>query len=292
MKYDFCLNPLSLPVDTVENAENYLIAIFTGIAGLPIADSTISIYSDGKLDDIEITPGLTYRDFKIRMANSGNNDVAGFVLEFDDKSPFLEFVPNDDFEKLTEYDMKMFGNIPMDAPEHDIIKFACLCEAALISLPTDAFWTKESIPVTMTNNTTREVDEVNLSNIFNESVECLIPNNNWKAHLPKNIIFSPVFDGWYNGLLEENQILVEKLIKRADEMNFIGTIKQTKALVESEKSLWEWRGGCPCSGSGRIRVLYKSMGGNHYILSGFIKTFGDYASEIRVAENALNEIGS
>jgi hypothetical protein len=53
---------------------------------------------------------------------------------------------------------------------------------------------------------------------------------------------------------------------------------------------WEWRGGCPHFGKGRIRVLYASFSGKILVLNGFIKNNNDYTSEVRVAEAMLEQL--
>jgi hypothetical protein len=290
MTYEFCLNPLSLPADTPDNANNFLKDIFTGIAGLPLANSVISLYSDKELDKTEISPGWTYYNFKYSLIDARELDLANFVFELEDKSPFLEFIRDEEFLKLTEYDMKLFNTIPMDGNEYDIIKFACLHDAILISLPTSMQWEKDTLPVSMTNISTYEFDEVNLLNVFGVPVGHLVPRYDWKKELSEKVVFSLQFDEWYKNLYEKNQFRVANLLKRANAMNFNGTDKQTRAIEGSSKAIREWRGGCPCSGSGRIRVFYKTEGDKTYILYGFIKTSDNYEAEIRAAETAFDEL--
>ncbi|GHV96219.1 hypothetical protein AGMMS50293_25390 [Spirochaetia bacterium] len=290
MNYEFCLNPLSLPAAAKDDANTFLTEIFRGIAGLPLAESVVTLYSEKKLDETEVSSGWTYYDFKSSLINTNEIDLAGFVLELEDKSPFLEFVTDEEFLKLADYDLRLFETTPLNGSESDIIRFACLHEAILISFPTADIWKKDSLPVAITNISTREVDEISLLNIFNTSVEHIIPQDNWKDGLSANIIFAEEFDAWFSSLQQKNQIHMANLIGRADKMNFAGTDKQTKLILGSSMAIREWRGGCPMGGSGRIRFFYKSTAGKIYILCGFIKTNNDYEAEIRVAEGILSKL--
>jgi hypothetical protein len=95
----------------------------------------------------------------------------------------------------------------------------------------------------------------------------------------------------FSTLDEKNQLHVSNLIRRACGLNFLGTIEQAKQIKGTKEKIWEWRGGCPHFGKGRIRILYYSTGGNHYILCCFIKTDNDdYTQEIHVAERVLEEM--
>jgi hypothetical protein len=149
---------------------------------------------------------------------------------------------------------------------------------------------RSAISISMTNATTNDIDEVLLLNISDATI-AHIPQYNWKNNLSDAIVFSEYFNNWYNELTEKNKLHIANLLKRADEMGFDGTIKQTKTIEGSAKAIREWRGGCPDIGSGRIRILYKSERHKFYILYGFIKTSeNDYISAIKKAEHALKEL--
>jgi hypothetical protein len=191
--------------------------------------------------------------------------------------------------------MKIFDT-PLQNDYSDIIKFAYIKDACLLSFPASDLWKNHYIPVTITRLDGHAVEErqysKDLLNIFNNDT-ANIPVYNWKDELENNVNFSDIFDDWFNALSEKNKALVAGLIKRADKLGFRGTIEQAKEIKGSSKGIWEWRGGSPGIGSGRIRVLYKSSGGNHYVLCGFIKTNkDDYRPEIRNAESALKKLTS
>jgi hypothetical protein len=286
MKYDFCLNPLCLPAENIDKANTFLNDIFIGIAGLYNNKTTITLYSNEKLNNTQLADGYTYKDYKIRLIQEGNKDLAGFVLEIEDRSPFLEMVSDVIIEELMQYEMNVF-EIPANTAEYDILKFSCLHEAVLISLPTSPIWQKEAVPVKIKNTKTCHIDEIDVLNIFDHNVSHLYIKTNWKAEL-SNIVFSDKFENWYKNLHEKNKLHVANLIKRAHILNFTGTIEQTKKIHSSDKNIWEWRGGCPAFGKGRIRILYKPEGGKYYILLGFIKTTEELTGEIQAAETALN----
>ncbi|MDR1787407.1 MAG: hypothetical protein LBR16_03030 [Treponema sp.] len=287
MNYEFCLNPLSLPVDTKEHANEYLTDIFRGIADLLSTGSSGVLYSDASLDKTFLAADWTYGNYKSELIYSQEHDLASFVLELDTRSPFLDYVNNEDFCCLTKYQMKMFGKTPLVSAEHDIIKFACLKNAVLVSLPTTALCQRESIPITLIDEAAQDSDEITLFNIFNAGTTH-IPRDDWKNSLSDNILFSSTFDEWYCDLSAKNKLHVASLIKRADVSRFTGTTKQTKAIINSSNSIREWRGGCPDVGSGRIRILYKSDKGRVFILFGFIKISPhDYTAAVTRAETAL-----
>lgn len=53
MKYEFCLNPASIPATNCNEADKYLDAIFISIASL--CQSTVAkLFSDDKLDIVEV----------------------------------------------------------------------------------------------------------------------------------------------------------------------------------------------------------------------------------------------
>jgi len=287
MNYEFCLNPLSLPVDTKEHANEYLTEIFHGIADLLATGSRGVLYSDASLDKTPLSADWTYGDYRSELIYSQEHDLASFVLDLETRSPFLDYVDDEDFCCLAKYHMNIFGTTPLDSAEHDIIKFACLQNAVLVSLPTTSLCQRESIPITLVDETAQDSAEITLFNIFNAATSH-IPRDDWKKSLSAKILFSSDFDEWYCGLSEKNKMHVAGLIKRADVARFTGTTKQTKAIANSSKSIREWRGGCPDIGSGRIRILYKSDKGSVFILSGFIKTSGhDYTAAVAKAEIAL-----
>jgi hypothetical protein len=290
MKYEFCLNPLSLPAENSDKADAFLNDIFIGIAGLYNHKNTVTLYSNEKLNNTEIADSYTYKDYKIKLIQEGDKDLAEFVFEIEDRSPFLEIVSDMIIEELTQYEMDVF-EIPANAAEYDILKFACLHEAVLISLPTNPIWQKEIIPVKLRNTKTYHTNEIDVLNIFDQHVSHLYSKADWKAELP-NIVFSGKFEKWYKDLHEKNQLHVTNLIKRAHKLNFTGTIEQTKKIQGSNKNIWEWRGGCPAFGKGRIRILYKPEGEKYYILLGFIKTTEELTGEIQAAETALDHITS
>jgi hypothetical protein len=290
MNYEFCLNPLSLPVDTRENAKQYLNDIFCGIAGLSSSENNMVLYADKNIDETKISADWTYSDYKSDLLESNERDLAGFVLELETRSPFLDFINDGDFLQLAEYEMKMFRHSPMIGPEYDIIKFACLQNAILLSLPTNDLCRRSTISILITNATTNYTDEIVLLNIF-DATFAHIPQYNWKNNLSDTIVFSEAFNHWYSELTEKNKLHIANLLKRADEMRFSGTIKQTKAIEGSEKAIREWRGGAPDIGSGRIRILYKSEQHKFYVLYGFIKTSeNEYVTAVKRAEYALAEL--
>jgi hypothetical protein len=298
MNYELCLNSLSLPAGTEEKAREYLDALFQGIAAISSRDKSVArfmLYSDGSLDDIEMAAGYPYAKYKTFVLASGNIDLAGFIFEIEDKSPFIDFASEIELLKLTNYEMKIFDT-PLQNDYSDIIKFAYIKDACLLSFPTSDLWKNHYIPVTITRLDEHTVNEREYSkdilNIFNNDTGN-IPVYNWKDELENNVIFSDFFDDWFNALSEKNKALVAGLVKRADKLGFRGTIEQAKEIKGSAMGIWEWRGGRPGIGSGRIRVLYKSSRGNHYVLCGFIKTSkDDYQMEIRNAESAFKQLAS
>jgi hypothetical protein len=289
MNYEFCLNPLSLPADSREHAMQWFSGIVRGIAGLVSPDSGAVLYSDDHIDNTELSSNWTYADFRLALLRSEEHDLAGFLVELETRSPFLDYVQDEEFCCLINYEIRIFKML-LNTAEYDILKFACLHGAILISLPTRNLYRKTIIPITLNNTLSHEVNDVELLNVFDESINH-IPQADWKNGLSDNIVFSAQFEEWYNLQTEKNKLHIATLISLADQMNFRGNKKQTKSIEGSAQSIWEWRGGCPDMGSGRIRFLYKADRKKVFILWGFIKTSPhDYTPAIRIAETALNEL--
>jgi hypothetical protein len=285
MTYDFCLNPLSLPAEGAQKAFSFLNKIFVGIAAVCGDENAVLLYSNSILNNTQLAEGYTFNDYKNDLLIGTDHDLAFFVLGIEDKSPFLDKIPDKDTHEIMNYNLKIY-DMPISAAESDILKYASLHNAILISLPTDRLWEKETLPVKLENIYTTIVDEVDLLNVFNDKVIHLSQEADWKGQL-SNVVFSDDFIMWYNDLHEKNQLHVKNLLKRAYELKFRGTIEQTKEIKDTGDKIWEWRGGCPFCGKGRIRILYKPYQSKHLILIGFIKTSNDYTSEISIAEKAL-----
>jgi hypothetical protein len=287
MNYDFCLNPCSLPVNNISDANTYLNDIFVGIVELCDDNSQMSLYSNEQLNKTKITDSYTFYDYKMSLMEN-DRELADFVFNLEDRSPFLDFLSESEIMDIMKYNFTLF-DLPLDSSEYDILKFACLKDAILISLPTNNLWINETIPVAIKNVKSGTTEKNDILNIYNSIVSHLKTEYDWKMEL-KNIVFSTVFDQWFVNLDEKNQLHVSNLLKRAFLINFHGTIEQTKIIRGSSKKIWEWRGGCPHFGKGRIRVLYASFSEKILILNGFIKSNNDYTGEVRIAEAMLEQL--
>jgi hypothetical protein len=289
----FCFNPSSFPAVDAEKGKLYLTDIFKGVASFCTLDNKVVLYTDTELKHLEISANFTFQDYQEYLKTINDMDLAVFVYDIEDKSPFLNKIPDNNIFELMNYNIKLFDG-PIVGSCADILKYACLQGHVLISLPTAPCWETNCIPVTLINTQNRyDIEDIELLNIFNSNIAQLIPCNDWREEY-ENVIFTNEFNQWYDGLREKDKVHVIHLLKRAHSLNFKGTIEQTKSLDDSAEKLWEWRGGSPQFGKGRIRVLYKSQTGKHYILWGFIKRgfVNDiYDKEIKIAENAWNKLG-
>jgi hypothetical protein len=286
MTYNICLNPLSLPAANANAAALFLDDIFMGIASLYNKENNVILYSGSLLDDVEFASSYTFRDYKNKLITEMNQDLALFVLELEDKSPFLDKIPDTEIETIMNYRLKIFET-PFDRAESDILIYASLQNAILMSLPTNDLWKHEILPVKLENVKTNLIDEVDLLNIFSHKVDHLLVESDWKEQLA-GLVFSSIFNDWFDCLHEKNKIHVKNLLTRAYELNFrAGSSEQAKEEKGTTEKIWEWRGGHPLCGKGRIRIFFSSQKSKNYILYGFIKTSNNYSNEIREAENAL-----
>jgi hypothetical protein len=280
------------PANSSDTGNTYLNSIFKGLASLCSPDNKIVLYADKELKGTKISTNYTFQDYQQYLLTIDDRDLAVFVFEIDDKSPFLDKIPDENIDELLNYSVKLF-DYPLVDSGSDILKYACLQGHILISLPTNTCWESNSIPMILINTKNRgDIENVDLLNIFNSDISQLIIRTDWRKEF-EDIVFADEFNQWYNDLTEKNKVHVTNLIKRAYSLNFKGTIEQTKKLDDSKKKVWEWRGGSPQFGKGRIRILYKSQSDKHFVLCGFIKVgFVDdiYDTEIKIAETAWDNL--
>jgi hypothetical protein len=302
MNYEFCLNPLSLPCDTKEHGYEYLCNIFTGIANLVGFDSVPVIYANDERDNTFIAEGWTITDFLLDLQqDEKRRELAEFALEYDDKSPLLQYMIDDaallkmisesKFFFLYENDNNSEYKEQLgDDTTFDIIKYACLQNFILLSLPSERKFRRKIIPIILINPH-EEINEIPLSNIFNEEIEHIKPITNCKDIFNDKVIFSPVFYKWYENLHTKDQSLVRNTLNRAFQVNFHGNGDRCSAIKGSQLGLREWKGGHPIGSSGWFRIYYKVIDDITYIPHAGIKIKPDfYTLQNPIAENAMSDM--
>lgn len=284
MKYEFCLNPASIPAASRHEADKYLDAIFIGIASL--CQNTIpKLFSDDKLDTVEVAKNYSYATYRESIVKR-DLDLAGFVLSIEDLSPFLDIIADSDLLEIADSSLQICNSV---CKEYDILKFAYLKDMVLLSLPTSEFWKSTDIPVIITQGNTLPIEK-NLLNIYSDDVSHLLHNENWQEELSE-CVFSDNFNQWYCELPGKDKLRVENLLKRAYSIKFKGTVEQTKQLKNSKEKICEYRGGCSSYAKGRIRILYKTQSNKFYVLLGFVKHSNDeYDDTIPLAENIFKSL--
>ncbi len=162
----FFLNDSSLPAPNKDSAIKYMTAIYQGIINLS-EDAYPVLFCDNDLSTLKLSSDYLYSDYRLTVAES-NIDFAEFILNIEEKSPFVDFIDDVDINEIVDSKVYIY-----ETPfENSCIKYSCIHDIILLSFPTVDFWKTNGLPYKILSQKGIQQDGI-LRNIFNENTESL-----------------------------------------------------------------------------------------------------------------------
>lgn len=142
MEPTFCINPYSMSLLSHKKNEIdiCLDKIFMAIVKIgKLAkqnEKELFIYSDMVFKD-----SYSFKDYRIDLEKR-NRDLSYYIKLIQHRSPYYEYISNNEFENLANQKILIYGQEYANA---NILYFAAKIDGILISVPLERIWTKEII---------------------------------------------------------------------------------------------------------------------------------------------------
>lgn len=293
MEHNFVFNTLSFPAISKEDAYELLLDSVKGMLAVRSSKDRIAMYSDDR-NNCPVGPDYYYHDFITQLGEHHEVDLQLTLMEIDDKTPMLDFLPEELFNEIAS----SIFYFPSEAYSGsiDILAMAWHLEATLLSIATTDKWRKNEVEFAEFNEGQPPAGSSYLPNISCEEHGNLIRQQyQFEAEIPlvdlfQQCLFSQDFLGWVHQLPKDVLNRVVNKIALADAKQFQGgkplfdTLNNADGIREIRFSAVQ---------GGAIRILFRVLSGNRTaILYGFIKKSNSegYDEAIESARTNLNLI--
>lgn len=294
MEHLVCLNTNSFPARSSEDGCKLFEDTLQGLLRLNTGGDRFTLFIDSvypSLLDFPISENFTYSDFLTKLSNDHEHDLLFFLTELEDKSPALDYVDDDIFEQMAEYNFYIPDCAVLKYP--DILSLSFFLDAVLLSIDTGSPWdaSKISIARTVDGEYINEILSINHISRAGHGEE--IFDSYTKIDIraicePHHI--TPDFSAWFDQLGDENRQRVAEKLRLACERGFSGGKPLFDTLVDAdgirEVRLSAYPGGA-------VRILFKAIqNARQAILLGFIKKSDNegYKNNIEKAKGLLKGI--
>lgn len=286
MEHLLCFNHVNLPVDVRNNAFALLEESLQAALRLNSGEDRYAIYYDVEdQNQILLSEGYLYSDFK-RELSGRDVDLFSFILEIEDKVPFLEKLPEEDVEELSG----VTGYVPGKgyATNYDIFTYAWLKSGFLLSLGSDDFWRRNTIDLSISFDNFQNESQVSIRNLSRfENADFHIGQAREKIEeVFPGLHFEADFLGWYDAICQNDRDKTKNVIRLCVEGDFRLGRPVIDTLRDSDyQNMKEIRVGNAFGQRGKIRLFFISSADRIiYILLGFIKHSNDYTVQIKQAD--------
>jgi hypothetical protein len=292
MDHDICINSNSFPAKSMDEACCLFKESLQGLLELNEGADRYVLYhdstDDGPLEALLLAEDYSYADFKQALLVD-DIELYSFLDELDDKSPALDFLPDETINDISQYHFYMPGYPDSKFP--DVFGLAWFQPAILLSLPTSGQWDTPELIIARTGEGEYIDETLTLKNIaryehgqqlFDEYHQVDI------STVCPNCYLSDEFIQWYEQQTDENKYRVVGKLRLASAKAFDGGEPLFKTLSDGIREIRF----SACSG-GAIRILFKALaGGKQAILVGFIKKSDNegYAFNIPKARELFGQI--
>lgn len=271
MDHAICININSFPAPTIEQGKALFNDAIQGVLELYEERDRFFFYLEsnvGDLLDLQISNDYTYEQF---IEECDDVDLQSFLYEIEDKSPALDYLSEDQLERVVEYKFFVEGE-PLDKFP-DVYGLAWVVSGFLLSINTKKCWSNSEITIGRFDEDSGKPvrDTLSLKNI--STLEHGIEHYRLMNVQDIDQIFQPNilshnFKQWFNNdLTKENRYRVIEKLSLACNRKFQGGEPLFKTL---EDGLREVR--FDAYDGGAIRVLFKKLkNDSHALLVGFIK---------------------
>src|SRR5690606_21771211 len=138
MDHTICINTNSFPAESIEQGTILFNDAIQGVLQLYEERDRFFFYLDSNengLFDFQISNDLTYEQF---IEGCTDIDLQTFLYEIEDKSPALDFLTEDQLERVVEYKFFVDGE-PLDEYP-DVYGLAWVVSGFLLSINTRECW--------------------------------------------------------------------------------------------------------------------------------------------------------
>jgi hypothetical protein len=293
MDYSLYFNSLSVPAPEVEKAHGLINDAFQGVLDLNQGTDRFFLFADTKnLDDFELAIGFTYGDFKTRLRDENSIDLLSFILEIEDKAPFIDYLSDERFEELSKMTIYM-DDVPYNQ-NMDIFGQALLENGIMFSMATRDLWESHVINFFILRDGEYTPDVYSVPNISRHDHAQFIldkPEENIQE-IFADVLFTEDFTNWYEACKREDKSKIRNIIANCHANDFQMGRPLIDTIRNSEFSnMKEIRAGNAHAQSGKIRILFAmDRVRRANILVGFIKHSNDYSDEIKKADSSFKTL--
>lgn len=293
MEHNFVFNTLSFPATSKEDAYRLLVDSAKGMLAIRSDKDRIAMYSDDH-NNCPVGPDYYYRDFILQLGEHHEVDLQLSLMEIDDKTPMLDFLPEELFNEIASSTF-YFPNEAYDGSV-DVLAMAWHLDATLLSIATADKWRENEVEFAKFIEGQPSTGSSYLRNISCEEHGNTIRQQYLDAaetpieELFPRCLFSQDFLAWVRQLSKDVLNRVLNKITLADAKQFQGgeplfnTLHNADGIREIRFSAVQ---------GGAVRILFRVLSGNRSaILFGFIKKSDNegYDEAIESAKTNLNRM--
>lgn len=275
MDHNFVFNTLSLPAPDANSAFSLMLDASKGMIAVGGGDDRYTLFADvdGGLLRAELAPNFTYGDFLDGLVEVGEQDLLATLLEIDDKTPMLEFIPAEKIEEIASVSF-YFPDEPYEG-SIDVLAVAWFLDAAMLSLGTEEKWRANEIQfaeyqagvpqpgVSFLHNVSCEAHGRALRDCYSSNIEQTIDK------LCGTCRFTQVFLDWNDSLPPDLRKRVRIKLQLAESKGFEGGKPLFDTLTNAD-GLREMRFGAVQGGA--VRILFGALpNDSQAVLLGFVK---------------------
>lgn len=298
MNYDFFFNDNS----KFTSEFNYdmvpiIVEAFHGLVNIgEVLGDTYTLYADNvnNLMDILLAENYKLQDFFDLCINE-YPEIAHFLTEIMDKSPFIDYISEGDFETLTTDTYYIEGEtIDNIIP----LAFSGLFNIYLFSLNTKKIWSESEIIVSKLDEKFQYGSEkLNVQNISSNINSDYFKQLLYAVDIEKigeNLVVEPCVLNWFNDLIKENKKIIFSKLKFAYQYDFkvsSNLIKPLSTEYQGQLKVFHEVMIDSISG-GTMRILYKKIENKIYLLTAWLKKsdLEGYDKHMKIAAKRIIEI--
>jgi len=293
MEHNFVFNTLSFPATSQEDAYRLLLDSVKGMLAVRSNKDRIAMYSDDH-NNCPLGPDYFYRDFISQLGEHHEDDLQLSLMEIDDKTPMLDFLSDDLFNKIASSTF-YFPSEAYDGSV-DVLAMAWHLEATLLSIATTDKWRENEVEFAKFSEGQPSTGSSYLRNISCEEhgniigQQYLVEAESPLEELFPRCLFSQDFLAWVYQLPKDVLKRVVNKVALANAKQFQGgeplfnTLHNADGIREIRFSAVQ---------GGAVRILFRVLSDNRSaILFGFIKKSDNegYDEAIESAKTNLNLI--
>ena len=297
MDHIVCLNPNSFPAANSDEAYHLFYDSWQGLLALNTGTDRYILYYDSAsskpLEKFELSLAFTYADFKEKLISDGEHDLFLVLDEIEDKSPAIDYLPDDILDDLASYSFYIPNCAVADNP--DVFGIAWFLNAILLSIPTDERWNSHKIAISRTDDGQYINEKLTIKNIAKYEHGQLLYDEFNQANIrdiSDQCVLTEEFIDWYENQSNENQQRIIDKLTLSCERSFNGG-KPLFDTLENADNMREIRFSAYQGGA--IRILFKDLGNStHAVLIGFIKKNDNegYSTNITKAKELFDKLKS